>query len=109
MLALLKIGMFLVFVVGTWRLYTKAGQPGWMAFIPILNALGLLKMAGKPVWWIVPMFIPVIHFIPWFFIAQGLSKSFGKGALFGLGLCVLPFVFAPMLGFSDARYLGVRE
>jgi len=120
-------GLFsLLFLAGTWKVFTKAGQPGYFAFIPGLNLLVLLKLADRPFWWALPLLVPAINLLTpfveipygWFgtlvafpflvLMNIGVSKRFGYGSFFGLMLTFLPMVFYPVLGFggSKALYLG---
>jgi hypothetical protein len=94
----------IVCIVGIWKVFTKAGQPGWGSIIPIYNAYLLIKIAGKPGWWLILLFIPIVNFIMAILISLGVAKNFGKGGGFGVGLLLLPFIFYPILGFSDAQY-----
>ena len=96
----------IVIIVGFWKVYTKAGQPGWASIIPIYNAYILCKIVGKPGWWVILLFIPFVNFIIWIIIALDLAKSFGKSVGFAIGLILLSFVFIPILGFGDATYKG---
>ena len=96
----------IVMIIGLWKVFTKAGQPGWMAIIPILNLFILCKIAGRPGWWLLLMLIPFVNFIIWIILSLDLAKKFGKGAGFGIGIALLGFIFLPVLGFSDAQYQG---
>ena len=124
--------LFLVYVVplfaGLWAVFQKAGQQGWKSLIPVYNAAVLLKIVGKPVWWVIPLCLPICiivalssatsvnetvlvsinllgyAFIVWTF--NMLAKSFGKDERFTLGLALLYFIFLPVLGFGKAKYLG---
>src|SRR5262245_4470239 len=96
----------LLVIAGMWRLFTKAGKPGWAAIIPIYNLIVLLQIAGKPVWWILLLFIPIVNFIIIIMIWVGVARAFGKGTGFALGLVFLSPIFVPILGFSDAQYVG---
>jgi hypothetical protein len=91
-------------IVGMWRIFEKAGEPGWMSIIPILNIFILLKIAGKPGWWILLFFIPFVGIIIAILVWIDVAKNFGKGGGFVVGLILLPFIFIPILGFGDARY-----
>ena len=93
-------------VVGGWLVYVKAGESGWQVLIPIWNGIVLLRIVGRPLWWIILLAFPLIGFITTGFLAQDLAKSFGKGFGIALGLWLLPFVFIPMLGFGSATYRG---
>lgn len=93
-------------VASVWKVFVKAGKPGWAALIPIYNVIVLLEIAGKPLWFIVLFFIPVLNFIALVLVAIGLANAFGKGTGFGLGLAFLAPIFYPLLGFGDATYQG---
>ncbi|RMF79097.1 MAG: hypothetical protein D6739_11265, partial [Nitrospirae bacterium] len=55
--------LFVLLIAGMWKVFAKAGKPGWAAIIPIYNLVVLLEIAGKPVWWIILMLIPVVNFV----------------------------------------------
>ncbi|WP_235853550.1 DUF5684 domain-containing protein [Halosimplex salinum] len=94
----------LLAVAGMWKTFTKAGQPGWAAIIPIYNIYVLVaEIAGRDmVWVLLSIFVPFAVIVPMIDVA----KAFGKGAGYGIGLFFLGFVFFPLLGFGDARYRG---
>jgi Family of unknown function (DUF5684) len=105
-IGLIYLAVLVLMVVSLWVIFTKAGQPGWAAIIPIYNVVVLLQIVGRPIWWIVLLFIPLVGAVIGILLAVDLAKSFGKGAGFGIGLVLLGFIFAPMLAFGDARYQG---
>lgn len=96
----------LILIISMWKIYTKAGKPGWAALIPIYNIIVLLEIIGKPLWWIVMFLIPCANIIFAVWMTNLLSKSFGKSEGFTVGLILLPYVFYPILGFGSATYLG---
>lgn len=93
-------------IIATWRIYEKAGQPGWACLIPIYNFYVLLKIVGKPGWWLIWMFVPIANAVVLIWVTNLLSKSFGKGVGFTLGLIFLSIIFYPILGFGNAEYQG---
>ncbi len=97
--------IFVLIIVSMWRIYQKAGQPGWASIVPIYNYIVLLEMIGKPTWWILLLFIPFINVIFIIIIFHNLSKSFGQDIGFTLGLIFLPFIFYPILAFGNYSYL----
>ncbi|MHB1345731.1 MAG: DUF5684 domain-containing protein [Thermoleophilia bacterium] len=103
---LIWLALMVVMIAGMWRLFTKAGEPGWAAIIPIYNIIVLLKIIGRPAWWIVLFFIPLVNFVIAIMMYDGLSKSFGKGTGFTIGLIFLGPIFLMILGFGSARYVG---
>ncbi len=96
----------LVLIVALWKVFTKAGQPGWASIIPIYNVYVWCKIVGRPGWWVILMLIPFVNFIILIILSIDLAKSFGKGVGFGLGLAFLGFIFLPILGFGSAQYQG---
>jgi hypothetical protein len=104
----LVVGVALVvfMIAAGWKVFVKAGQPGWAIIIPIYNIVVILKIVGRPLWWIVLFLIPLVNLIIGIIVYIDFAKSFGKGAGFGIGLMLLGFIFFPILGFGDARYVG---
>jgi len=96
-------------IVGAWFMFQKAGEPGWAAIIPIYNYLIGIKIAGKPWWYILLMLIPIVNLVIYIIILNGLSKSFGKGTGFTVGLFFFRFIFIPILGFGNAVYSGDKS
>jgi hypothetical protein len=96
----------LLVIVAMWKVFTKAGQPGWASIIPIYNLYIWCKIVGRPWWWILLMLIPFVNFIIMIILCIDLAKSFGKGAGFGLGIAFLGIIFLPILGFGSAQYQG---
>ena len=101
---LISLAFIVLMIASMWRVFTKAGQPGWASIVPIYNIVVLLKITGKPVWWIVGLLIPLVNFVVMILLCIALAKAFGKGGGFAVGLILLSFVFIPMLAFSDATY-----
>ena len=95
-----------VFIAANWRVFSKAGEPGWAAIVPIYNILVLLKIAGKPAWWIILLIIPVANLIFGIIVSVALARRFGKGTGFGVGLALLPMIFFPILGFGSSQLTG---
>ena len=104
MFGLLMLVVAVGVVAGVWKVFTKAGQPGWAAIIPIYNAYVLLKIAQKPGWWLILLFVPIVNIVVGILALAALARNFGKGAGFVVGLILLPIVFYPILGFGDAPY-----
>ena len=100
------IGILVLLAISGWKIYEKAGRPGWEALIPIYNIYILTKIIGKPGWWTVMFFIPIVNYIFIIWAMNMLSKSFGKEEGFTVGLVLLGIVFYPILAFGDAKYLG---
>jgi len=96
----------ILMIAAWWKIFTKAGQPGWASIIPIYNLYVWCKIVGRPWWWILLMLIPFVNLVILIILIIDLAKSFGKGVFLGIGLLLLPFIFFPILGFGSAQYQG---
>ena len=98
--------ILLIVIVGMWKVFEKAGKPGWAAIIPIYNLIVLLEIVGKPVWWIILLLIPFVNFIIIILLYHQLSLSFGQGIGMTILLIILTFVAFPVLGLGSAKHVG---
>ncbi len=103
---IIYILVWLVIIIAAWRIFTKAGEAGWKCIIPIWNTLVLLKIVGRPWWWIILLIIPIVNIVIWIIVALDLAKSFGRGTGFAIGLIFLPFIFGLILGYGSDTYRG---
>jgi hypothetical protein len=87
-----------------WKVFTKAGHPGWASIIPIYNVYVLVQVAGKEWWWFLLCFVPIVQLIAYIMICLGVATNFGKGVGFAVGLFFLGIIFYPILGFGSAVY-----
>lgn len=90
------VSVFLILIPLS-KLFVKAGQPAWQAYVPYLNICVMAHIGGRDWWW---GLVPFLNIVPYF----DLAKAFGKSDGYGIGLIFLPWIFIPMLGFSDAQY-----
>lgn len=130
--SLIFLVVALLLIIAQWKIYSKAGQPGWACIIPIYNLVVYMRIIGRPASWLmIYLGCLAIYIIGFGMLFNGssmgglltsigglvllvisiidtnrLSKSFGKGAGFTAGLIILPFIFMPILGFGDAQYIG---
>jgi hypothetical protein len=93
-------------LVAIWKLFAKAGQPGWAALIPIYNYVVLFRITGRSAWWILGMFVPFLNIFVAIRLVFDLAKAFGRGVGFGFGLLFLFPIFVMILAFGDAQYVG---
>lgn len=114
------LAFFLVFAVigfvtliGMWKVFTKAGQPGWAVLIPIYNFIVLLRIAGLPWYWVFTPLVAIIPILGWIaylvwvvWIHHRISTRFGQGVGFTIGLTLLSPIFWLILGFGSAKYVG---
>lgn len=104
LLVLIYLAVIVLTIAGLWKVFVKAGQPGWAAIIPIYNLYVALLIAKKPIWWIIMFFIPCVGIVFAVLLWVEICKKFHQGVGFAIGVILLPFVFIPMLGFGDAQY-----
>ncbi len=103
-----QLAIAALMIVSLWKIFSKAGQPGWAAIIPFYNLFVFLKAAGKPGWWMaIIMLVPVANLIFAIMAMAGLAKNFGKGGGFVVGMIFLPIIFYPILAFGSAQYRPV--
>lgn len=90
------------------KIFKKANHSGIAAWIPIYNAYLLTEIANMPVVYFIFMFIPVLNIYSLYKINQSLAGLFKKSKLFGYGLLLFPFIYYPILAFSDSEYIGIN-
>ncbi len=98
------LALVVVGIVSMWKIFTKAGQPGWACIIPIYNIIVMIQIAGKPLWWIALFLIPFVNIVVGILLTVAIAKAFGKGGGFAAGMILLPIVFYPILAFGSATY-----
>ncbi|MBI1336219.1 MAG: signal peptidase I [Phycisphaera sp.] len=107
MFMIVYLAIIVAVIAGLWKTFAKAGQPGWGAIIPIYNVYLLTQIAGRPWWWLLLFFIPIVNLVITILLALDIAKAFGKTPVFGI---VALWLFAPvgycMLGFGSATYQG---
>lgn len=104
---IVMLAIAVVFIIGAWKMFVKAGQPGWAILVPFYNLYILLKIIGRPAWWIVLCLIPFVNIVIMIIIAIDLAKAFGQSAVFGVVLLfLLGGIGYLVLGFGNYRYVG---
>jgi len=98
--------VIILLIAAIWKVFSKAGQPGWAAIIPIYNLYVMCKVAGRPGWWLLLCLIPFLNVIILIILNFDIAKRFGKSGGFAVGMILLPFIFWPILGFGSATYQG---
>ncbi|GAA3586376.1 hypothetical protein GCM10022198_07180 [Klugiella xanthotipulae] len=98
---------YIVTAIALWRVFEKAGEPGWAAIIPLVNVYFLLKVAGRQWWWLLLLLIPVVNLILLIVVAFDIGRNFGKGGAYSFFLLwMFPIIGYLILGFGSARYRG---
>lgn len=101
---ILYLALLIFFIIVQWKVFSKAGKPGWGCLIPIYNVILMLEIAKRPGWWILLLLIPIVNFVIAIMIPFDIAKAFGKGMGFGFGLLFLSPIFFAILAFGEAEY-----
>jgi len=104
--AVVLFAFAVVMIIAYWKVFTKAGEAGWQSLIPIWNVMVILKIAGRPMWWILLMLIPLVNLVVLAIVYLDIAKAFGFGIGFALGLIFLSPIFWLILGFGGSQYIG---
>lgn len=106
---LVSLALYVLVVVALWRVFTKAGHPGWLALIPIVNAVFLVKIAGFSGWFTLLYLIPIVGLVFHIITSLRVGRAFGHGAVFSVFLLVvLPLIGFLVIAFSDDVYRAER-
>ena len=104
LLVIFSLVLAAFYVYCAWRIFEKAGKPGWAALIPIFNTLIQLEIVQRPLWWVFLMFVPGVNLVITVIIIFDLAKAFGKDNGFAFGLLFLAPIFVPILALGNAVY-----
>ncbi len=99
---------YILSVIALWRVFKKAGERGWTAFIPILHLYKISKIADGHGLKFILYLIPGVNVIYYILVNLRMARAFGKGTAFGLGLIFLNVIFVFILGLGPAKYIGPR-
>jgi len=99
-----SIAWTLFLITAGWVLYAKANQKGWSVLIPYYNLYIMLVIVGRPWWWLLLYFVPVVGMVVAIINMIELARAFGQTTLFGVGLIFLSPIFFPILAFGDSNY-----
>ena len=97
---------YVVGALGLMGVFRKAGQPGWAAFVPVYNAIVLLQLVGRPLWWFLLLLVPGVNVVVGIVLMNDLATSFGKGTGFTVGLVLLSLIFVYVLWLGPSTYRG---
>jgi len=101
---LLDLGIAALLITSLWRIFTKAGRPGWAAIVPVYNIIILLEITKQPLWMVFLFFVPVANLVAIILVDIELASKFNKSSGFAVGLILLTVIFLPILAFSDSYY-----
>jgi hypothetical protein len=99
----------LLLVASYWKIFSKAGHPEWAVIVPLYNIYVMNKIGGRGPLFLLAFCIPIVNFAAMLMMTHGISKAFGKGGLYTLGLVLAAPVFLPLLAFGDSKYIGAAS
>lgn len=91
-------------IIAMWRIFSKAGEPGWASIVPIYNLYVLFKIAFGSGWMFLLCLVPFVNVIISIVLVFKLAKAFGHGIGFGFGLWLLNPIFMIILAFGSSEY-----
>lgn len=106
---LISLVIFVLTLVAMWKIFGKAGKPGWACIVPFYSQYCLFDIAWGNGWLFLLCFIPCVNFVVMIMLYLKLARAFGKGTGFGIGLILLNTIFILILGLGDARYIGPQN
>lgn len=102
---LVALGLSVLMIVAVWKVFTKAGEPGWASIVPFYNTYVEFRMAGFNPWLFLLLLVPVVNVVLALIVSYKIGEAFGKDVLFNiLWMVLFPFVGWLVLAFGDARY-----
>ncbi len=101
-----SLAILILGIVAMWKIFEKAGKPGWHSIIPFLNMYDLVEISGYNGWLFLLFFIPIANLVIVILSYVGLAKKFGKSTGFAIGLIFLSIIFECILAFGDSKYQG---
>ena len=111
LILLVELAIFVLVIAGLWKLFAKAGRPGWAAIVPIYNVIVMQDIIGREAWKIILLFIPLVNIYFGITLYTSFAKAYGKRGIGNyLAILLLGIIFIPLWGFSDeVRYQGPVE
>ena len=100
----LPIGRSIITMIGGKNVFRKVYKNENSSFIPILNLFSMLEIGDVSTFWGILFFVPFLNLIPLMLMGVGVGKNFNCSMGFTIGLVLLPFIFYPLLAFSDKSY-----
>jgi hypothetical protein len=101
--------LIIFFIIVYWKIYVKAGKPGWGCIVLIYDFILKLQIACRPIWWIFLMLIPVVNIVIAIIILFDIAKAFGKSSGFAIGMLFIPIIFFPILAFDSSEYTEIEH
>lgn len=97
---ILSMALSILMIISLWKIFKKAGKPGWASIIPIYNIYIMCEIAEKEWWYVLLSCVPFVNIYAMIVLYNGMAKRFGKSGGFVAGMILLPVIFFPILAFG---------
>lgn len=94
------------YIIVNWKIFTKAGKPGWAALVPVYNVYVMLQIADLGAIYLLLLCLPFINLYAIYKMYVGLARNFGKSDGFGIAMIFFSPILLPVLAFGNATYNG---
>lgn len=101
--------LMVIMIVANWKIFTKAGKPGWASIVPFYNMYTLFEVAGMNGWMFLLLLVPIVNIVMAIMVYINLAKAFGQSGAFAVGLILLNPIFSLILAFGKAQYVGIGD
>ena len=108
-LLIFSLVVSIVCIVGLWKVFVKAGKPGWASIVPLYNSYCMFDISWGNGWLFLLSFVPIVNIVVSVILSIKMAKAFGKGIGFGIGILLLSPIFICILGFGSAEYIGPQD
>lgn len=109
MVSVFALILMVIMIVANWKIFTKAGKPGWASIVPFYNMYTLFEVAGMNGWMFLLLLVPIVNIVMAIMVYINLAKAFGQSGAFAVGLILLNPIFSLILAFGKAQYVGIGD
>jgi hypothetical protein len=103
--SIISLVLAVLMIIALWKVFTKAGEPGWASIVPFYNTYVLFRIAGFNPWLFLLLLIPIVNVVMAIIVAIKLGAAFGKSGVWSFFLLVVFSVVGYLiLGFGSATY-----
>jgi hypothetical protein len=100
------LGLYLGYSAPWCGVFAKSGKRWWVALVPVLNLFVLMRVARRPWWWALVLFVPLVDVAVWTVVCLDVAEGFGHGIPLAVGLVFVPLVFATWLWLGPSAFAG---
>ena len=125
--------MWVFQIIAYWKMFTKAGEPGWKSIIPFYSQYIMYKLTWKTSWFWITLIVAVVYgvftslnqnfpdnmlytvlllisaiiaLVITIISYHKISKAYGHGAGYTVGMLFLWPIFVLILGYGKSKYIG---